>query len=263
MNDFHEANRKYWDKSAPEWHKLGEDLWRDCVLDPSLAFEGAAYAMIRQFSGSLQGKKVCIIGSGDNLAAFALSKLGAVVTSTDISEPRLLLAEERAKALNLKIEFLRCDAAALTPLKSNSFDLVCSTNGFFVWISDLAVVFREVCRVLKPGGHYVFYDVHPFQRPWKEQTEIAVRKPYNKTGPFQSGESGQSVYNYHWTVADILNSLVESGLALKRISEDAAKYSDFWTGKSLRRNDDPALLDWQNNPRAALPVWLSVASIKN
>ena len=41
--------------------------------------------MILRFAGDLHGKRACVIGSGDNYAAFALAGLGAQVTSTDIS----------------------------------------------------------------------------------------------------------------------------------------------------------------------------------
>jgi SAM-dependent methyltransferase len=263
MSDIHEANRRWWDAAAPEWHKKNEDEWRECALQPALAFEGKAFEMIGEYLGELRGKRVCFIGSGDNLAAFAMAGLGAVVTSTDISQPRLDLAARRAAELGLSnIRFLRCDAANLSGVRSGNFDLVCSTNGFFVWISNLGAVFNEVSRVLKPGGHYIFYDIHPFTRPWKDQTVIEMERPYKTTGPLKHESPGGTLYNYYWTMSDILNTLVESGLILRRISEDASPYPSFWSGVSLRHGGDPTLLDWHNNPRAGLPAWLTVAAQK-
>jgi ubiquinone/menaquinone biosynthesis C-methylase UbiE len=64
-------------------------------------------------------------------------------------------------------------------VEESQFDLVCSTNGFLVWIADIDGLFREAHRILKPGGHYVFYDIHPFQRPWEESLDsIEMKKPY-------------------------------------------------------------------------------------
>jgi ubiquinone/menaquinone biosynthesis C-methylase UbiE len=120
-------------------------------------------------------------GSGDNMAGFALAGLGAQVTSTDISEEQLATASRRAESLGLSISFVRLDSAGMESLPDSSFDLVCSTNGFFVWIADLEAVFCEVARILKPRGCYVFFDVHPFQRPWKEQgIPVEMESP---TGP--------------------------------------------------------------------------------
>ena len=217
--------------------------------------------MIQDLAGELAGKRVCVIGSGDNYAAFALSGMGATVTSTDISEQQLAAAEKRAMVLGLDIAFVRCDAADLTPFGDNTFDLVCSTNGFFVWIADLAPVFTAVRRVLKEGGYYVFYDVHPFQRPWKDQkTPIEMEKPYSETGPFVSRESGDPVYEFHWTLSDIVSPLLAAGLVLKKIQENPARDSRFWEcGFSYLPGTDASLLDWFSNPCAGLPVWLTVA----
>ena len=262
MNKFHEANRRYWDNSAPEWHEEDKNDWRECVRDPSFAFEGHAFEFIQEFIGDLKDKRVCIVGSGDNHAAFALASLGAEVTSIDISGPRLKLAAQRAESLGLKIRFVCHDAASLKTVKSAQFDLVCSTNGFFVWISGLSAVFSEVNRILKPGGFYIFYDIHPFMRPWKEQAAIEMQKPYAATGPFKSGDSGRDVYNFHWTISDIINSLLQNGLVLCRMMEDTARYPRFWTGHSIGHGGDSVLLDWHQNPRAGLPAWLTVACQK-
>ena len=237
-NEMHEANRKYWNISTPEWQKLDEGDWRKCPQQPYLAFHGRALEMINEFVGELGGKHVCIIGSGDNYAAFALAGLGADVTSTDISQPRLDVAKQRAHILGLDIDFIRCDAAGLSPVPDGGFDLVVSTNGFFVWISDLTAVFSAVNRILKPGGYYVFCDVHPFQRPWKDQNAIEIEKPYYETGPFLYGEQAQTAYEFHWTMSAIINSLLESGLNVRRIAESPARNSSFWGGQSYGPGTD-------------------------
>lgn len=262
MHETHEVNRKYWDASTPEWRKLDEGDWRKCPQQPEIAFEGNTLDIIKEFVGELRGKRVCVIGSGDNYAAFALAGLGATVTSTDISEERLEVADQRARSLNLNIKFVRSDAADLAPLPATEFDLVCSTNGFFIWISNLPDVFNAVSRVLKPGGYYIFYDIHPFMRPWKDQTIIEMSKPYFDSGPFVHEESSGPVFNFHWTLSDIINSLIKSGLVIRRVMETTAHDSRFWTGFSYGHGTDDSLLDWHTNPRAGLPAWLTVATQK-
>ncbi len=201
---------------------------------------------------------MCIIGSGDNLAAYAFAGLGAEVTSTDISEERLKLSARRAEKLGLSIDFVRADAASLEFAGDSTFDLVCSTNGFFVWIADVAGVFREVSRILKPGGSYVFYDIHPFMRPWKDQVSpIEMEKSYWETGPFRVSE--EESYEFHWTLSDLLNPLWEAGLTITRIVESRAD-SRFWQGSQYDFGADETSVDWKANPRAGLPVWLTVAA---
>ena len=262
MNEIHEANRRQWDDMAADWEeRLNRDgLWRRCHREPELAFEGWTLETIREMMGTLDGKRVCVIGSGDNMVACALASLGARVTSTDISEARLKLASARAEALGLSMEFVRSDAASLDSLSDSSFDLVCSTNGFFVWIADLAAVFSEVARILKSGGAYVFYDVHPFMRPWKEQLgPVEMAKPYWDTGPFH--ESEEDSYEHHWTIADLLNPLAQAGLVLKEVIESPARDAAYWGERNETADADNSLLDWRTNPRAGLPVWLTVSAM--
>ncbi len=260
MNTMHEANRRYWNGVADWWERLEDEdgLWQRCPSEPELAFAGSALGMVREVAGSMTGKDVCVVGSGNNHAAFAFSGMGANVTSVDISERRLAVASKRARHLGLPITFVQADAADLSPIENAEFDVVFSSNGFFVWIADLQAVFTEIYRILRPGGHYVFYDIHPFQRPWKDQTKpMEVAKPYWETGPFEDEEEGSIGFN--WTLADILNPLTTSGLILRRILESPAKDSRFWQDYSDLPGTDDTLLGWKENPRAALPVWLTAA----
>jgi hypothetical protein len=116
---------------------------------------------------------------------------------------------------------------------------------------------------LKPGGFYIFYDVHPFQRPWKDQvTPLEMEKPYTASGPFENRDRPEISYEYHWRLSDLLNPLLDAGLLLRQVCESPAPDSRFWEGHSYLAGQDAQLLDWQMNPRAGLPVWLSVAGQK-
>jgi SAM-dependent methyltransferase len=260
-----QANQHYWDAMAPDWQTLRDQdqLWRLCPQQPELAFDGEALAMIRQFAGNLQDKQACVVGSGDNYAAFALAGMGARVTSTDISVQQLAVAHKRAEQLGLDIVFVQADATILGGIGEGEFDLVCSSNGFFVWIAEPGRVFQQVHRVLRPRGFYIFYDVHPFLRPWKDQiSPLEMERPYTETGSFEFEGYGQTNYQFHWRVCDLINPLLDSGLILRKLAESPAKDARFWEGISYTPGADPGLLDWRNNPRAGLPSWLTVAAQK-
>lgn len=259
------ANQIYWDALASDWQALRDkdQLWRLCPQQPELAFDGEALAMIDALPGDLHGKRACVVGSGDNYVSFALAGMGARVTSTDISDRQLEVARQRADQLSLDIEFIRSDATFLEGLGDNEYDLVCSSNGFFVWIAEPGDVFKQVYRVLKPGGFYIFYDIHPFQRPWKDQViPLEMEKPYAATGPFVCEEHGRTTYQFNWRLSDLINPLLAAGLVLRQIAESPAKEARFWEGYAYTPGTDPGLLDWLHNPRAGLPVWLTVAAQK-
>lgn len=263
-SELHETNRRYWDAAAPGWERLRDEDggWRECARQPQLGFEGRALETLIEVTGSLKGKRVCLVGSGDNYAAFALAGMGAEVTSVDISGQQLEIAASRASQLGLEIQFVRADAADLQVLDAGSFDLVCSTNGFFVWLADLATVFGEIARCLKTGGHYVFYDVHPFQRPWKARlSPIEMTKHYWDRQPDDAGDDN-SAHEFHWPLAEIFNALAAAGLSVCKVVESPAGNSRFWQGYSYQPGTNDDLLDWRHNPRAGLPVWLAVSARK-
>ena len=102
--------------------------------------------------GDLNGKRACVFASGDNRAVFALTGLGATVTSVDISENQLEVARQRASELDLDVLFIRSDVTHIPELESNQFDLVFMGGVAIFWFSNLEAVCREAARILLPGG---------------------------------------------------------------------------------------------------------------
>ena len=91
-------------------------------------------------------------GPGLFTRAMAASAPGQTVVGLDISRAMLEVATRRAKGYG-NVAFVRADAHAL-PFASGSFGGVNNSGALHVY-SDLEMVFREVLRVLRPGGVYV------------------------------------------------------------------------------------------------------------
>jgi ubiquinone/menaquinone biosynthesis C-methylase UbiE len=265
-NEIHDTNRKWWDVKSQDWREREEVVWNRCRENMSFALDRRMQEIVGEFIDAPQDKTACAIASGDNFAVFALAGMGMKVTSTDISELQLNIARERAGILNLDIRFLRCDAADLSPVENEGYDLVISTPGTYVWISDLQKVYSEVCRVLKPGGYLILHEIHPFTRPFRDQPEFEIAQPYFETGPYtHQGVDGIEVttHNFHWMMNDFINALADSGLIIRRIAEDPAASPAYWEGRRFDdEGGDERLLDWHFNPRAALPQWMVVAAQK-
>ena len=111
-------------------------------------------------------------------------------------------------------------------------------------------------------GVYFFHDIHPFLRPWADsEQEMVVQKTYYETGPHTDNE-GKSFY-FHWTVSDLMNALIKSGLDVHKVEERPARDAAFWeNGNWYFPPGQEGLQDWKVNPRAALPTWLQVAAQK-
>ena len=104
----------------------------------------------------------------------------ADITCLDYSPDMMGQAREKAEGLHLKnVTFRQGDVGAL-PYESGTFDIVLSLNGFHAF-PDKEAAFREIFRVLKPGGTFCgcFYVAGQQRR-----TDWCVRHLYEKTGFF-------------------------------------------------------------------------------
>lgn len=108
-------------------------------------------------------------GTGDLAIAMARRACPREIVALDFTPEMLQIAEvkvARRKDLRSKFAFQVGDAQAL-PFENESFDI--ATVGFGVRnLSDRAANFREVLRVLKPGGRYVILEMsRPTFGPWR------------------------------------------------------------------------------------------------
>jgi SAM-dependent methyltransferase len=92
---------------------------------------------------------------GDGIHSLTAARLGARVTASDLAENNLVVAQARAARAGLPIHTLPANAENL-PLPDQSFDLVTCVGSLSYVDPDLFL--REVHRVLRPGGAFVFVD---------------------------------------------------------------------------------------------------------
>ncbi len=121
---------------------------------------GGAGNVDRMVAGlDLRGQRVLDLGCGIGGPALHLAaRHGARVVGIDIEEPLVARATRAAREQGLA-DAVRFETVEPGPLvfPDASFDLVFS-SGAITQIADKAGIFRECCRVLKPGGHLSCYD---------------------------------------------------------------------------------------------------------
>jgi ubiquinone biosynthesis O-methyltransferase len=109
--------------------------------------------LILQLVDDVSGRKVLDIGCGDGELALELAKGGAVVTGIDSSAAMIGAAESRAIQCNANINFQIATAEYL-PFPAECFDIVTAIT-ILCFVEDATPVFREIARVLRPGGRLV------------------------------------------------------------------------------------------------------------
>ena len=168
--------------------------------------------------GDLEDRDVLEIGCGGAQCSVAFALRGARVTALDLSAEQLRFAKALAARHQVEIDFVQHDMGDLAPIPPDSKDIVFSAFAL-QFVADRTRTFREVRRVLRPGGVFVFSLDHPLFRKVDRET-LELVESYNETGPLvdDRGEFGQ-VMIHRDTIAGLHQALVDAGLTMERIIE--------------------------------------------
>ncbi len=157
-----------WNKIAQAWSEQAghEGVWHQKNdIDP----------IVENVLGSINGKKIFEIGTGNGYFARKLAKKGARVIGTDISPIFISYAKTEENKNPLGISYLVKDATRLSGIKSNSFDIVLA-NMCFIDIPDTEKAIAECSRILKKGGRLVFSLTHPVFSDFGQSLDFLERK---------------------------------------------------------------------------------------
>lgn len=212
-------NRAFWDAiSARYQDEMRADLEGTFAWGPSCPPEEKLRVL-----GDVRGMDVLDIGCGGGQTTAWLARQGAArVVGIDASPAQLDHARAFAEREGVagSVLFLETGAHDLTGLASESFDLAVSA---FVlgYVEDVDAAFREVHRVLRPGGTFAFSWSSPgFERTsLTEEGMLLVSRPYWDRGPFEVEEEDGTVIEWSRTYGDWLGALVRAGFIVTDIIE--------------------------------------------
>lgn len=214
------ASRGWWDTDADNYQaEHGEFLGEaDFVWCPEGLREADAHLL-----GEVRGRRVLELGCGAAAAARWLQGQGAQVVAMDLSAGMLRHAQIAAHTSGVRVPLVQADAAAL-PFADEAFDVVCTAFGAVPFVEDSALVMREVARVLRPGGRWVFSVTHPMR--WiflDDPTEgglVAVHSYFDRLPYVEYDEQGAATYvEHHRTMGDRVRELIAAGFTLVDLIE--------------------------------------------
>ena len=169
--------------------------------------------------------------ASDAKQAFSWANLGARVTACDITPTAIEIARENALRLGLDVEFHVADAQTLDPISDESQDLVFAT--YLGWYEDIELAVGTWDRVLRPGGRLLIDMDHPVTNILENTDDgLTIEWPYFDRSPElydftgtplakQHGgwDRSMPIFWFHHTLADVLNTVVDTGLRIERIAE--------------------------------------------
>ncbi|MFI6346847.1 class I SAM-dependent methyltransferase [Streptomyces sp. NPDC050560] len=221
------ANRGWWDANADEYQRehgtfLGDERF---VWGPEGLHEEEAGLLGPP--ELLAGLDVLEIGAGAAQCSRWLAAHGARPVALDLSHRQLQhalrIGTEPVAAGEGRVRLVQADAGML-PFADGSFDLACSAYGALPFVARPVEVLREVRRVLRPGGRFVFSVTHPIRWAFPDEPGpegLTVSASYFDRTPYveQDGTGRAEYVEHHRTLGDRVRDVVGAGLRLVDLVE--------------------------------------------
>ncbi len=214
------AARSWWDAEAVAYQAEHGAFLGDArfVWGPEGLDEARAGLL-----GPVDGRQVLEVGAGAAACSRWLVGRGARAVATDLSAGQLAQAALADARTGTPVPAVQADAAAL-PFAAGSFDLVFSAYGALPFVADDAAAHREVARVLRAGGRWVFSVPHPVRWAFPDvpgPDGLVATYPYFDRSPYvETGADGRVTYvEHHRTFGDHVRALVAAGFTLLDVVE--------------------------------------------
>lgn len=226
-NDYHERNRQSWNSATQQHHSHKPDLIERYKAGYNHLHEDDMVLL-----GDLTGKTLVHLQCNDGQDTVSIAQhLGATVTGVDISDYAIDFARKLAAATDTAATFVRSDIFDWFEDSTTQYDVVYTSYGALVWISDVNTWARGIAKTLKPGGRFVNIDFHPligmFENDWSLRydymggTPIASDGVGDYVGNDYEGtfQNPHRAYEFSWGIAEMVMALMDAGLTLTHLKE--------------------------------------------
>jgi ubiquinone/menaquinone biosynthesis C-methylase UbiE len=115
-------------------------------------------AYFKNVDFDVKNKKILDLGFGDGYDLSLLGEQGGLLYGVDASEAMVNLARERNPHAELKLGFFEN-----IPYPDQYFDIIMSKWAIQT-SAEIEPIYKEVARVLKPGGIFLFLVSHPIRQ---------------------------------------------------------------------------------------------------
>ncbi|PZS03875.1 MAG: SAM-dependent methyltransferase [Pseudonocardiales bacterium] len=232
------ANRRWWDADADDYHARHGDYLGE--LDFMWCPENLREADVRLL-GDVMHRRVLEVGCGSAPCARWLATQGAQVVGFDVSAGMLRHAVDGARRTGVVVPLVQADAEVL-PFADASFEIACSAFGAVPFCADSARVMREVARVLRPGGRWVFSTTHPMRWIFPDDPGtggLTARSSYfDRSAYVEFDAAGEPTYvEHHRTLGDRVREITAAGFSLLDLIEPewpAGHYREWGQWSTLR-----------------------------
>lgn len=182
--------------------------------------------------GDIAGKRLLHLQCNTGADTLYLARKGAIVTGVDLVPENIQYAKQLADDLGVgNATFIACDIMELSGVLKETYDIVFTSEGAIIWLPDLPLWGRIIREYLKDDGTFYAFDMHPTYLMMHEDAfaegKLEIRYPYfmryaeedNSIGGYAAPPRPARVYSWMYTLADVINALIDAGLSLAYLHE--------------------------------------------
>lgn len=212
---------KRWNQFAESFtEKYDEqgDLHHQVLLNPAI------FSLIEE----VEGQNFLDAGCGEGYLSRMLAQKGAFVTAVDYSQKMLEIARDRTQnEKNIQYRYGNCEN--LDFLIKEVFDCIIA-NMVLQDLENYKAAIREMFRLLKPNGIFIFSILHPCfvtpnsgwlrneqldQQFWKVQRYF-YEGVYDQKLPLDADEK---IVFYHRTLTSYMKAIIQAGFKVEEVIE--------------------------------------------
>lgn len=241
MTNYTKINKDWWNAITPIHSKSKLYNLKDFKKGKSSLQE-----LEQKEVGNVKGKTMLHLMCHFGMDSLSWARKGAIVTGVDISNTAIDLAKELSTETKIPATFLCSDFYDLPKLIQTRYDIIFMSYGALLWLKDIKKWAEIVQQFLKKHGVMYIVDLHPFTNILSYDFKIAY--DYFDKGPFLDDDSGTytdwnkkvdgvtgMTYEWNYTLADIVNVLLENKLNIEFLHEFPYTMYDQFPGY-MRKN---------------------------
>lgn len=222
---------------ATGWRAPNRAVWDERVRRKDWYIDTATPEDFRQplkvadplgWLGDVTGKRVLCLAAGGGRHGPLLGSAGAIVTVVDLSPAMLALDRKLAAERGLTLALVEASMTDLSALADASFDTVIQPVST-CYVPDVVAVYREVARVLRPGGIYASQHKQPISLqatagPVGPRNQFVIAEPYDRAEPLPPAGEGcwhreAGAVEYLHRLEDLLGGMCRTGFIIEDVIE--------------------------------------------
>ncbi len=220
MKDYTAINKKWWDNATPI-HASSKYYDLSGFKNGKTSLQSLEIEEV----GNVRGKSLLHLLCHFGMDTLSWAKRGAKVTGVDLSDSSIKLAKKLSRETNIPATFICSDIYNLPNVLNKKFDIIFTSYGALLWLSDLKKFAGIVNKFLADDGIFYIAEVHPFTNILSEDLKFLYkyfdRGPHlEDSGTYVDWDKAQGItYEWSYTIGDILNTLIEEGLKIEFVHE--------------------------------------------